>query len=91
MPSITNLVTTTALISVENKGPNVSDLVKKDYHAEIKDIMNKYLATFEYYKFMNDILDAKITAKKFANDKNISKKTIQKNIGNKDRIQGWVR
>ena len=49
--------------------------------------MNKYLATFEYYKFMNDILDAKITAKKFANDKN-SKKTIQKNIGNKDRIQG---
>ena len=50
--------------------------------------MNKYLATFEYYKFMNDILDAKITAKKFANDKNISKKTIQKNIGNKDRIQG---
>ena len=50
--------------------------------------MNKYLATFEYYKFMNDILDAKITAKKFANDKNISKKTIQKNIGSKDRIQG---
>ena len=50
--------------------------------------MNKYLATFEYYKFMNDILDAKITAKKFANDKNINKKTIQKNIGNKDRIQG---
>ena len=40
--------------------------------------MNKYLATFEYNKFMNDILDAKITAKKFVNEKNISKKKKKK-------------
>ena len=54
--------------------------------------MNKYLATFEYNKFMNDILDAKITAKKYVNEKNISKKNNKKkNISNKDRIQGRVR
>ena len=53
--------------------------------------MNKYLATFEYNKFMNDILDAKITAKKFVNEKNIRKKKKKKNISNKDRIQGRVR
>ena len=55
--------------------------------------MNKYLATFEYNKFMNDILDAKITAKKFVNEKNISKKKKKKkkDISNKDRIQGRVR
>ena len=34
IPDITNLVTTTALTAVENKIPNVSDLVKKaDYDA----------------------------------------------------------
>ena len=54
--------------------------------------MNKYLATFEYNKFMNDILDAKITAKKFVNEKNISKKKKKKKkIRNKDKIKGRVR
>ena len=39
IPSITNLVTTTALNTVENKIPNVSDIVKKtDYDEKIKDI-----------------------------------------------------
>ena len=37
-----NLATTTALTAVENKIPNVSDLVKKaDHDAEIKDIKEK--------------------------------------------------
>ena len=41
--SITDLATTTAFTSVENKIPNFSDLVKKtDYDAEITDIKNKY-------------------------------------------------
>ena len=36
IPSITNLVTTAAFTSVENKIPNNSDLVKKEnYDAEI--------------------------------------------------------
>ena len=37
--SITNLVTTTALISAQNKIPNVSNLVKEtDYNTKINDI-----------------------------------------------------
>ena len=39
MFSITNLATTAALTNVENKIPNVSDLVKKaDYDAKISEI-----------------------------------------------------
>ena len=46
IPSITNLATTAALTAIENKIPNVSDLVKKvDYDAEIKDIKDKYFTT----------------------------------------------
>ena len=42
IPSITDLATTTAFTSVENKIPNVGDLVKKaDDNAEITDIKNK--------------------------------------------------
>ena len=37
--SITNLVTTTALISAQNKIPNVSNLVKEtDYNTKINEI-----------------------------------------------------
>ena len=47
--------------------PNVSNLVQKkkktDYDAEITDI-EKNFTTSNYNKFMNDILDAKITNKK---------------------------
>ena len=60
MPSITNLATTAILIAVENKIPNVSDLVKKaDYDAEMKDIKNKYFSTSDYNKFTNIVIDAK--------------------------------
>ena len=31
MPSINNLVTTAALTTVENKIPNISDLVRKEH------------------------------------------------------------
>ena len=40
--------------------------------------MNKYLARFEYNKFMNDILDAKITAKKMLMKKTLAKKKTKK-------------
>ena len=60
MPSITNLATTATPIVVENKILNVSDLVKKaDYHAEMKDIKNKYFSTSDYNKFTNIAIDAK--------------------------------
>ena len=42
MPSITNLATTAALTDVDNKIPNVSNLVKKaDYNTKISKIKNK--------------------------------------------------
>ena len=67
IPSLTDLATTTVFIAVENKIPNVSDLIKKaGYDAEIKDIENEYFTPSDYNKFTNNILDAKITRKKFA-------------------------
>ena len=42
MPSITNLVSTTALTAVENKKSNVSNLLKKtDYNTKISEIDKK--------------------------------------------------
>ena len=46
------LATTTALTTVENKMPNVSDLVNKpDYDAKISEMENKYFTTSDYNKF----------------------------------------
>ena len=42
IPSVTNLVTTAAVASVENKIPNVSDLVKEaDYDEKISEMEKK--------------------------------------------------
>ena len=41
---------------------------KADYDAEIKDIKDKYFTTSDYNKFTNNILDAKITAKRLVNE-----------------------
>ena len=63
LPSITILAITAALSAVENKIPNVSDLVKKkktEHDAKIKEIDGKYFITSGYDKFTNDILDANI-------------------------------
>ena len=49
--------------AVENKIPNVSD-----FDAEIKDNKDKYLVKSDNDKFTNNILDAKITAKKLVNE-----------------------
>ena len=44
IPSIANLTVTAVLTTVENKIPNVYDLVKKaDYDAETKYIKDKYV------------------------------------------------
>ena len=75
IPSITNLATTTALTAVGNKISSVSDLVKKaDYHAEIKDIENKYFTTSDFNEFTNNVLDAKITAKQIVNESGLNGK-----------------
>ena len=66
---MSGLVTTTVLnieiSEVENKIPNVSDLVKKsDYDAKITDIEEKCFANPDYNKFTRVTLDAKIKTKK---------------------------
>ena len=54
IPSITNLVTTAGLATVENKIPNVSDSVKKtDYDAKIAEMEKKNFTTSDYNKFMS--------------------------------------
>ena len=64
MPSITGLATTAAFNAVENKIPDVSNLVKKtDYDAKISGIESKHLITSDYNKFTNEVIDNKIKEK----------------------------
>ena len=65
IPNIANLAATAALTSVENKIPNVGDLVKKaDYDAKISEMEKKYFNNTDYNKFISNTLDAKIAQKK---------------------------
>ena len=60
-----NLFTTTALTTVENKIPNVSNLANKaDYNAKISEMeKKKFFTTSDYNKFTSNILDAKMSQK----------------------------
>ena len=70
IPSITNLATTAALIAVENKISDVSNLVKKtDYNTKIQefenkvtdhDHSNKYITTPEFNKLTAGNIAAKL-------------------------------
>ena len=69
MPNVTNLATKTALTTVENKIPNVSNLVKKaDYDTEVTEIENKlnnhnrdtYIDTREFNKLAADVFNARL-------------------------------
>ena len=54
IPGITGLVTTAAINIVENKIPDVSNLVKKtDYDAKISHIVAKCFTTSDYNKFID--------------------------------------
>ena len=64
-----NLATKTALTAVENKMPDVSNLVKKtDYNSEVTEIENKlnnrdhdkYIDTSEFNKLAGDVFNAKL-------------------------------
>ena len=60
IPSITSLAATFALNTIENKIPNVSDLVNTtDFVAKILDIEAKWITAFDYNKFTGEILDKK--------------------------------
>ena len=60
-------------------------------------ILKKVFTTSDYYKFTNDILDAKITAKKLINESVLNEliKTLaskkDKNISKKGRIKSRAR
>ena len=57
----TTAVINTKVGGVENKIPDVNDLVnKKDDDAKISDIEGNYFTTSDYNKFTSNILDAKI-------------------------------
>ena len=59
---LNGLATTAALTAVENKIPDVNNLVKKktDYDAEILYIKSKYFSTADYNKFTSEKPDLKI-------------------------------
>ena len=60
IPSIAGFATAAALTLVENKIPDISNLVKAiDYDAEILEIKSKYFPTCDYNKFTNEKLDLK--------------------------------
>ena len=61
MPSISGLATNTALTAVENKTPNVINLLKRiNYDAKISEIDSKYFTTADYNKFTSQTLHEKI-------------------------------
>ena len=85
MPSITNLATTAALTTDENKIPKVSDLVKiADSHTETKGIKDKYITISDYNKLRNNILDAKNNSKKMVNESGLNEKI--KRLSTKEEI-----
>ena len=52
IPNITNLATTAALTAVENKIPNVNNLVKKtDYNTKISETENKITNDHDHHKY----------------------------------------
>ena len=89
IPSLTNIATTAAFTTVENKIPNVSDLGKKtkktDYDAKIKDTKNKYFTTSDYNKFINNIFNEKIKAKFLVNESDLTEKI--KTLETKEEIK----
>ena len=65
IPSINGLAATAALTAVENRIPDVRNLVKyTDYDEKILDTESKYFTTADYNKFTGQTLDAKIKTKR---------------------------
>ena len=76
IPSITNLATTTALAAIENKIPNVSNLVKKtDYNTKVSEVDNKVNTDHDH--------DKCITSQKF--------NKILANLASKNYIANFVK
>ena len=66
IPNITNLATTAALTAVENKIPNVNNLVKKtDYNTKISEIENKITTDHDNDKCITTQEFNELTAESF--------------------------
>ena len=70
--SITNLATTATLTVIENKKPNASNLVKKNYDVETKAL--KLNISPHLIIIANIILNARITAKLLVNESGMNEK-----------------
>ena len=64
LPNITNLATTSALTAVENKIPNVCNLLKKTgYSTKISKIENEFTTDYDHFKYITTQEFNKLTSK----------------------------
>ena len=86
IPSITNVTTTTALITVENKIPNISNLVKyTDFNTIISEIENKMTTDHDR--------DKSITTQEFnkLTSENFTPRLKQANLASKNDIANFLK
>ena len=86
IPNITNLAITNGLTAVENKTPNVSNLVEKaDYNTKISEIENKITDHDHSNKYITTPEFNKLTAENFA------ARLKQTNLASKSDIVNFVK
>ena len=80
------MATTTALTAVENKIPNVGNLVKKaDYNTKISQIENKITTDHDHDKYITIEKFNKLTSEIF------TARLIQANLASKNDIANFVK
>ena len=84
-PYITNLATIATLTAVENKIPNVSNLVKKtDYNTKVSEIENKITTDHDHNKYITKEFD-KLTSE------NLTARLKQVNLASKRDVANFVK
>ena len=85
MPNIATLATTTAFTAVENKIPDLSNLVKKtDCNTQISEIEKK-TTDYNHHNYITAVECNKFTAENFAT------RLKQANLGSKSDIANFVK
>ena len=86
MSNITKSATTTAVTAVENKIPNVSNLVNKtDYNTKISEIENKITTDHDHDKYITTQVFNKLTSENF------TARLKQADLGSKSDIANFVK
>ena len=84
-PYITNLATIATLTAVENKIPNVSNLVKKtDYNTKVSEIENKITTDHDHNKYITKEFD-KLTSE------NLTARLKQANLASESDVANFVK